>query len=225
MTVFRILSGLAIAALLGAIAYDLRRRGDTWRGLRQSMHDQAKHAARVWKQRKSNGTKSMLDNLRSIVYAVTAAFFLLLALTGFSPVLFLGDHLSGVLLIIHVTIAPLFALSLSALALLWAHRLRFDEGDWRFVLGLGKRRSPGKEMLVGLALKVGFWLVLFISLPLMLTVILGLFPLFGTEGEALLIKGHGASALLLMLVALAEMYLTIAYVHHSSEHPVKEVGP
>jgi len=225
MTVFRILSGLAIAALLGAIAYDLRRCGERWSGPGRFLRQEAKRAVLDWRGRKNTGTAGTLDLLRRIVYGVSAASFLVLALTGFAPILILGDHLSGVLLIIHVTIAPIFALFLSALALLWAHRLRFNEGDWRFVQGQGNRRPFRKEMFLRFALKVGFWLVLFFSLPLLLTVILGFFPLFGTEGEALLIRWHGYSALLLMLVALTEIHLTIVYVHHSTEHPVKEVAP
>jgi len=225
MTVFRILSGLAIAALLGAIAYDLRRSGERWSCLGRFLRQEAKRAVLDWRGRKNSGAAGTLDILRRVVFGVSAAFFLVLALTGFAPILILGDHLSGILLIIHVTIAPLFALFLSALALLWAHRLRFDEGDWRLALGQERGRPFGKERLVRFALKVGFRLILFLSLPLMLTVILGLFPLFGTEGEALLIRWHGYSALLLMLVTLTEIHLTIVYVHHFTQHPVKERVP
>jgi hypothetical protein len=217
MTVFRVISGLAIVALLVAIGYDLRRLGKSWNGIRQVVRDQARNAVAAWSQRKNAGRVRTLDNLRRIVYGISAAFFVLLALTGFAPVLILGQHLSGVLLIFHVTVAPLFALSLSALALLWAHRLSFDDGDWLCLAAFWNRRSPRKEVLVRFALKVAFWLVLLFSLPLMLTVILGLFPLFGAEGEELLIRGHGYSALLLLLVVLAEIHLTIAYVHHSKE--------
>ena len=126
------------------------------------------------------------------------------------------------LLVIHVTIAPVFGIALSALALLWAHRLRFDEADWRILEGVGRRKSPGKDALVRIALKVGFWSALLLSLPLMLTVILGLFPLYGTDGEALLIRLHGYSALLLMITALGELYLITAYNEHSTEQLMKE---
>jgi hypothetical protein len=138
------------------------------------------------------------------------------------PVLVLGSHLSGMLLVIHVTMAPVFGIALSALALLWAHRLRFDEVDWRIVEGVGRRSFPGGDALVRFSLKVGFWIALILSLPLMLTVILGLFPLYGTDGEALLIRLHGYSALLLMITALGELYLIIAYIGHSTEQPLKE---
>ncbi len=217
MTVFRIVSALAIGALLGAVVFDLRRRGMRWYGITQSVRDQARHAARIWSERKNGGRVGSLNLLRRFSFGVSSALLLLLALTGFAPVLILSQHLSGVVLIIHVTIAPLFALSLSAVALLWAHRLGFDERDWTCVVALWNRRSPQREMLIRFAMKVAFWLLLLFSLPLMLTVILGLFPLFGAEGEELLIRGHGYSALLLVLVALAEIHLTILYLHYSKE--------
>lgn len=217
MTFFRIVSALAIVALLGAIAYDLRRRGMTWYGITQSMRGQAMHSVHTWGERRIAGRAGSLDALRRIAFGVSSAFLLLLAVTGFVPVLILNQHLSGVLLIIHVTIAPLFALSLSAAALLWANRLNFDEGDWHCLMALWARKSPPPEMLVRFAMKIWFWLLLLLSLPLMLTVILGLFPLFGAEGEELLIRWHGYSALLLVLVALAEIHLTIVYLHHSKE--------
>ena len=76
------------------------------------------------------------------------------------PVVFLGIHLSGMLMVIHVTAAPLFAIALSVLALLWAHRLRFDESDLQIALGSLKRESQGKDPLVRFALKAGFWLMI-----------------------------------------------------------------
>jgi len=68
------------------------------------------------------------------------------------------------------------------------------------------------------ALKAGFWIILWLSLPLLLSIILGLFPFFGTEGEALLIRLHGYSGLLFLIAALAEVYLIIAYITARKEN-------
>jgi hypothetical protein len=221
MTLFRIVAGLVITALLVGIIVDLRRRGG-WHGVRQFVRDQTRTGAHLWRERKNLGTRSTLDNLRRIAYGLSSAFFVLLAVTGFVPVLLSGEHLSGLLLIVHVTVAPMFALGLSAIALLWAHRLRFDENDWRFVLSPENRRHSRGDQRMRLALKVGFWMVLVFSLPLMGTIILGLFPLFGTEGEAFLTRAHGYSAILLLVAGLAEIHLTIAYVQRTTEQSSKE---
>ncbi|HEX7572301.1 MAG TPA: hypothetical protein VF514_04355 [Bacteroidota bacterium] len=219
MTVFRIIAGLVILALIVGIGYDIRRRMKSWKAAGDFLLRQFRDFRHG--RRNAGG----LSRVRRIITIVSSGLFLILALTGFLPVIFLGIHLSGVLLVIHVTVAPLFAVSLSALALLWAHRLRFDESDWQIALGSGRWESSRKDALIRLALKVGFWIVLSLSLPLMLTVILGLFPLFGTEGEALLIRLHGYSALLLMMSALGELSLMVAYVEHSTEQPLKEQNP
>ena len=222
MTIFRVISGVVIATLLGGIIFDLYRRGWGWHGVMQFVGDQARIVTHVWRERRNLDAGSALDNFRRIAFGFSAALFALLALTGFIQVLFFGEHLSGLLLIIHVTVAPLFALSLSALALLWAHRLRFDEEDWRYVLAPDYRRRAGWEQRMRLGLKVGFWTVLVLSLPLIGTIILELFPIFGTEGEALLARAHGYSALLLLVAALMEIHLTIAYVQRLTEHSSKE---
>jgi hypothetical protein len=200
------------------MAYDLHRRLKTWKAVGDFLHRKIRNSRRGRRE----GDAGRLDKVRKNVTIVSSALFLILAMTGFLPVLFLGSHLSGMLLVLHVTTAPVFALSLSALALLWAHRLRFDEADWGMVEGLGRWESPGKDAFVRFALKVGFWMVLVLSLPLLLTVILGLFPFFGTDGEALLIRLHGYSALFLMLTALGELYLIFAYIQHITEQPLKE---
>jgi hypothetical protein len=54
------------------------------------------------------------------------------------------------------------------------------------------------------------------------SIILGLFPLFGTEGQEALIRSHGYSALLLLVAAVVVIHLTIAYLQNTSEQPSKE---
>ena len=221
MTGFRLIAGLSIAAILTGLAYDLRRRFPTWKAAGDFLRRELSDSRRVKREGEAGG----LGYVRRIVTITTGVLVLVLAVTGFLPVLFFGGHLSGSLLVIHVTAAPVFALALSALALLWAHRLRFDGTDWRTVEGAARWQFPPRDALVRFAVKAGFWTLLLLSLPLMLTVILGLFPLFGTDGEALLIRLHGYSALLLMTAALLEVYLIIACIGHSNEQPLKGQNP
>ena len=216
MTIFRIISALALLILLGAITFDLKLRLKEWKSVRMFLSDQMRNLVLVAKEKKGLDTGTTAARIRSIVYASTLLCFLLLAVTGFVPILFVGDHLTGILLVIHVTVAPLFALSLSALGLLWAHALRFDREDWRILHGVGKA-GIGKET-IRFASKMAFWLTLLLSLPLMLTVILELFPLFGTEGEEFLIRLHGYSALCLMLVAVTHLYCTRYPVQTNSQN-------
>lgn len=222
MTLFRLIATAAIVTLVAAIVIDIRRGGKTWGGAWKFFRDQTGTALHLWRTRRERAHGSTFDNLRRMAYGLSAGFLLLLALTGFLPIILFGEHLSGPLLIIHVTVAPLFAISLSALALLWAHRLRFDEDDWHIVLNPSLRRVATVMRWIGLALKIGFWLVLLLSLPLMGSIILGLFPLFGTDGQGALIRVHGYSALLILVVSLVVIHLTIAYIENTFEQPSKE---
>jgi hypothetical protein len=220
MTAFRIIAGLCTVALLAAMVYDLRRISGSWKAAWEFLRLKVRGSLS-----NPGGKLTGLGNIRRIAAILSSLLFLILALTGFPPVLLFGSHLSGLLLVIHVTVAPLFALALSALAFLWADRLRFDESDWRVVERALRREPHPKDVLLRFAFKLGFWIVLTLSLPLMLSIILGLFPLFGTDGEALLIRFHGYSALLLMIAALAEIYLIIAYIEHETENTLKEQKP
>lgn len=222
MTLFRVIAGLVIAGLITAILRDLRRGRRSWGEVWGFIREQTGTAFGFWRGRQRFTAGSKRGNLRRLTYILSSGFLLVLALTGFLPVLFLGERLSGPLLIIHVTAAPLFALCLSALALLWAHRFRFDEDDWHIVLDPSRRRSSTRQGLMRLALKVGFWAALLFSLPLMGSIIMGLFPIFGTEGQEALVRIHGYSAVCLLLVSIVVIHLTVAYNQDSPERTSKE---
>jgi hypothetical protein len=54
------------------------------------------------------------------------------------------------------------------------------------------------------------------------SIILGLFPIFGTGGQEALIRTHGYSALLIFVASVLAIHVTIAYVQHTSEQTSKE---
>jgi hypothetical protein len=144
--------------------------------------------------------KSQIFNLlRKLFYSLTAALFFVLAVTGFIPVIF-GIHLTGVLLIIHVTVAPFFVLSLMFTILLWAHHKQFDIRDFEYVFGNNPTNRLGVQKNL-LWQKVGFWSFLVFSIPAILSIILGMYPLFGTDGQENLLDVHRYSVLILMFIS------------------------
>jgi hypothetical protein len=68
---------------------------------------------------------SLLGALKKLCYLVAMVCFIVLAITGFWPTLVRGEHISGFLMYIHATFAPIFALCLAILALTWAGGHRF----------------------------------------------------------------------------------------------------
>lgn len=142
----------------------------------------------------------ILRPLRIISYQLTLISFILLALTAFFPIIILGGHLSGFALVLHVTVAPVFCISLALSAVLWAHHHRLFSSDWPNIKNNIADRIFLLENGVSSWQKLYFWLFLLISIPAILSIVLGMYPLFGTEGQAMLIIIHSYSTLLLFIL-------------------------
>ncbi len=216
MTILRILSILVFLLLLVLIMIDMRKRVLKNISFKIWMRAQWTAVRTIWGGRRSMKSGKALTVLRGLFYLLTLLLFLVLAVTGFIPVVLFGKHLTGVLLLVHATAAPIFALSLAILSLLWAHRQRFTEENWESVKDLAARRQVEPGHLYDVCWKVCFWLVLFFALPLILSITLGVFPLFGTDGQETLVFLHGISALLLMVTAVIHTYTLTT---HSQRRP------
>ena len=114
--------------------------------------------------------------------------FCVLGLTGFGPLL-LGARLHGYLLMIHATCAPVFIACVAAIAVLGAGRNAFTEKDARG------------------GIKAGFWSLLVMTLPVTLTMVLSMLPLFGPSGQEFLFHAHRWCALIFVLIAIVELYM------------------
>jgi hypothetical protein len=152
----------------------------------------------------------VLNSLRILSYQITWISFILLALTAFLPIIILGGHLSGFPLILHVTIAPVFCVALALSAIFWAHSQRLFSSDWlnlksRFVEKIFSLKDGIKSWQ-----KIYFWLFLIFSIPAILSIVLGMYPFFGTEGQANLILIHSYSTLILFIIASLHTLGTVA---------------
>ena len=164
----------------------------------------------------TNDRLSIIGMLRILVYLAVLFCFVVLAITGFYPTLILGKHISGYLVMVHATFAPVFAVCLAVLAVMWAKRWCFTSGDWplfeRIVRWATLANSPvantyGKSS--GLGQKISFWLIIFLALPLIISIVLSMFPLFGTHWQELLLSMHRYTALVFAMVAIVHTYFII----------------
>ena len=148
--------------------------------------------------------EDLFKRLRYFFISVSLILFLLLALTGFIPVLILGERLSGLLLIIHVTIAPFFVVALMLTAVFWAHFQQFAHSDSIYLKELRlkkEKQNPSKNTQIFWQ-KLCFWLFLVFSVPAILSIIVSMFPFFGTDGQIALLDIHRYSVLILMVISL-----------------------
>jgi len=159
---------------------------------------------------------SLVGAIKKLIYLVALFCFVVLAVTGFYPLLIKGEHISGYLMMIHATFAPIFILCLAFLAVAWASSYRFNKSDWpwlrnilRWVTSLKIPVSESIEPSSQLFEKTGFWLIVFLALPLILSIIVSMFSIFGTAGQEFLLAAHRWTALVFAVVAIIYTYLVI----------------
>jgi cytochrome b subunit of formate dehydrogenase len=159
---------------------------------------------------------SFMGVLRKLVYLLALLCFVVLAVTGFYPTIILGEHISGYLIMVHATFAPIFAICLAVLAVMWARNGCFAQGDWPWFQRIVERvtlvKSSGDKthsQSPHLGQKITFWLIIFLALPLILSIIASMYTLFGTYWQELLLAIHRYTALVFALVVIVHTYLVI----------------
>jgi cytochrome b subunit of formate dehydrogenase len=160
---------------------------------------------------------SSLGILRKLVYLLALLCFLVLAVTSFYPVLILKEPIHGYWLMLHATFAPVFAICLAVLAVMWAGNCSFNKNDWPWLTRVIERvtsvKSSSQENahcgVLGPVQKVTFWLIVVLALPLILSIILSMFSLFGTYWQEILLDTHRWTALAFAVAAIIHIYLII----------------
>ena len=157
--------------------------------------------------------RSLLGALKKLCYLVTAVCFVVLAITGFWPVLVKGEHISGFPIMIHSTFAAVFAVCLAIITITWAGSNRFERSEcpwlWRFLRRVTNLRIPMQEgpcECTAIVKKAMFWAIVALSLPLILSIVLSMLHLFGTHGQEILLTAHRWTALFFAVAVLVHTY-------------------
>lgn len=146
---------------------------------------------------KAQGFLDNLNLIKRIVYLITLFLFLIMVISAFIPAVLFGDSLNGLFLLVHVSAAPLFSIFLAVLVILFAHSNRFNKSD----VDLSNKNKKFNFNQFGY-IKITFWLIVLFSIPTMISVILGMFPLFGTEGQLYLLEIHRYSAVIIFFLVI-----------------------
>ena len=158
---------------------------------------------------------SLLGIFKKLVYLLALLCFCVLAVNGFYAAVVLGKPVSGYWIMLQTTAGGVFAVCVAILAVMWARHHRFNESDWPGLQRILKRiirlktanNIPAGKSRLGQ--KITFWLIVVLALPLILSMVSSMFPLFGTHWQELLLELHRYSALLFVLVAIVHIYLVI----------------
>jgi cytochrome b subunit of formate dehydrogenase len=159
---------------------------------------------------------SLLGALKKLCYLVAVVCFLVLAITGFWPVLARGEHISGYPMMMHATFAPIFAICLAILAITWASSYRFAAGDCPWLQRLLRRVTrlhlpavEGPCKCAATTQKIAFWAIVVLALPLILSIVLSMLPLFGTHYQELAMAAHRWTAMVFSVAVILHTYLAV----------------
>jgi cytochrome b subunit of formate dehydrogenase len=165
----------------------------------------------VFKKFREDQAGQVFVKLRKSTYLLTLIFFLVLALSAYLQVMIWGGPLTGWLLIIHVTAAPLFAISLMLNILVWPQQKRFNQQDWYYLRQILRQkkilllRSNDVEFWN----KLIFWIFMLGAIPAILAIVLQLYPVFGSAGMENLLSVHRYSTLILFVTVVIHWRLLL----------------
>jgi len=197
---FRIISILALLITYISIAIALKKNQVS---LKKWLLIQNKSLADTM----SNLKKSSMGNIiKSLLLPIIFLCINLLALTGFVTIIILGKPISTYMLLIHVMLAPVFAICMVIVTLLWAPKNIFNKKDWETFSNL---KSSKKEKRIDLFQKISFWMIIVLSLPIILSILLSMYPLFGSDIQHSLLTTHRFSTLLFVIISTIYVYFSI----------------
>ncbi|MBN2492439.1 MAG: hypothetical protein JXQ29_16445 [Planctomycetes bacterium] len=146
-----------------------------------------------------------------LVLAALGASFLVLLVTGFHAWLIAGQPLAGVMLVLHSAAGLVFAAGLALTAVAWADRCRFT--------------PRGDAAPFDAADRGCFWLVCVAGLAAVLTILVGMLPLFAPGALEDLREVHRWSALLASCGIVAYTLRRITDPSAGRRARAAEVGP
>jgi cytochrome b subunit of formate dehydrogenase len=149
--------------------------------------------------------------LRKLVFLLGLFCFVILVITGFVPRLFLDRAIYGYWLMVHATVAPVFSVCVACLAVMWGHNCRLDKNycPWLNTIFRRQPKSTTSPEKYELCRKVCFWLIICLSLPVILSAVVAMFPLFGTHWQELLGQIHRYCTLALALLVIIYLHLSV----------------
>ena len=194
---FRLLSVFAFVLSFVWIFKYLKQNGTSLKEIYDFYVAELKNSFSDLKSLKSKSFSGKLQSLKVFLYLFTLLEFFIMMFTGFVTLIFTGGDITGILLLIHVTVAPFIAVTFAVMVVLYAQSNSFNEDD------IKNDQSNNKTVLKNSAyLKINFWLISLFSLPAMISIILSMFPIFGTEGQINLLEIHRYSVLIISLLVI-----------------------
>lgn len=199
---------LSIAGFLGTLVWlvlALRSESIGFASVASRLYRAAKNIVVSFAHLRSLSSRDFSNRL---LFPLTLVCILILTLTGFLPRMTLGHHMSGYLLVLHVVTAPLFALCMVTVGMLWSDKHRFDKNDWSALQALlNKGSKTSKKRVNHLWQKVCFWLIMLLALSLIFSIVSSMYKILGMHDQEFLLQLHRYSALSLVILTTIYTYI------------------
>ncbi|AQQ70430.1 hypothetical protein SMSP2_00778 [Limihaloglobus sulfuriphilus] len=149
--------------------------------------------------------RSALPGILNLLISLAAlGCLVLLALSGFWNPLIKGENISGWLMMAHVPISGAFAVIFVLFALFNAQRMKLNPPLEKY---LGRKVEIKCDNYCSRCiLRSTFWILVILFVPLVLSILLGMFKIFGTQWQRILMTAHKYTALAFMLFSIIFIY-------------------
>ena len=154
---------------------------------------------------------TLVSILRTLVYLVAILGFAILLVTGFLPMLVLNRPIWGYLTMLHAIFSPVFVCCVTILSIMWAENCTLNKNylPWLNKLLARQPKNSDTPCKYEFTQKISFWLILILVLPLTISILLMMIPIFGPHGQEVLLEIHRYIALIVVFFGLLHTYMTI----------------
>lgn len=204
--VFRLVSLITILASILFVVRKLKTVKVSPKGIWYLLiQDFQKNLFNIW----GNKSISRFQRTKITIAHICGFLFLILFLTSFTPVIF-GYPMSGLFLMIHVQAALLMSIVIVLFVFLYSNGNQLSPYE---IQRIYEDLKSNNVIDTRIALKVLYWIIFALILPAMLSIILMLFPIFGTEGLEFLADVHRWSVLLITISVIFVQYFRIILIN------------
>jgi len=145
---------------------------------------------------KSAFSKGWLTNWKRTVFMLILLVVAVMALTGFIPFIILGKPLGGFALMLHVALAPVFAVLAALFILGRADSHAFDKNSATYLAKSAQKQK--KSAADAFWSKIFFWFIAIFALAVS-SMVFSMYPIFGTIGMDKLLNMHRFSSVALFI--------------------------
>ena len=195
--VLRILSIIALVLLTIWLVLFNKKNAGSW------------DACKGWfvQEMKSAFSKEWLKNWKRTAFFILLLVVAISALTGFIPFMIFGVPLGGFALMLHVVLAPIFAILAALFLLSRAETHTFDKNSAAYLKSIFNKKAINEKQADAFWARFFFWIFIIFAV-IVASMVFSMYPIFGTIGQEALLNIHrGGSVVLFIAVILFTLRL------------------